>query len=203
MVSFCTIATGLAQYAAGGIVSGGITRKATGLGFAHNVEAVTGLRFFTVYGPWGRPDMALFLFADAIFKDKPIKVFNHGKMIRDFTYVGDIVESITRLIPQPLTPRYNLTPSSSNHSGTPSNAPAQVFNIGNSAPVELMAYIEALEKALGRTAKKNFMAIQAGDVPATHADVSKLEEYVNFRPQTSVEEGVKRFVDWYLENKQN
>jgi UDP-glucuronate 4-epimerase len=119
-------------------------------------------------------------------------------MIRDFTYVDDIVESITRLIPKPLTPRYNLTPSSSNHSGTASNAPAQVFNIGNSAPVQLMAYIEALEKALGKTAKKNYMDIQAGDVPATHADVSKLEEYVDFRPQTSVEEGVKRFVDWYL-----
>jgi len=98
------------------------------------------------------------------------------------------------------TPRYNLTPSSSNHSGTASNAPAQVFNIGNSAPVELMAYVEALEKALGKTAKKNFMDIQAGDVPATHADVRKLEEYVNFRPQTSVEEGVKRFVDWYLKS---
>jgi UDP-glucuronate 4-epimerase len=183
------------------------TKKANEL-FAHSYSHLfdlptTGLRFFTVYGPWGRPDMALFLFAEAILKDEPINVFNHGKMIRDFTYVGDIVESITRLIPKPLTPRYNLTPSSSNHSGTASNAPAQVFNIGNSAPVELMAYIEALEKALGKTAKKNFMDIQAGDVPATHADVSKLEEYVNFRPQTSVEEGVKRFVDWYLESKQN
>jgi UDP-glucuronate 4-epimerase len=205
------------------------TKKANEL-FAHSYSHLfdlptTGLRFFTVYGPWGRPDMALFLFADAMLKDEPINVFNHGKMIRDFTYVDDIVESITRLIPRPpavnrdrslsdsdgsqnsiegpkpLTPRYNLTPSSSNHSGTASNAPAQVFNIGNSAPVELMAYIEALEKALGKTAKKNYMDIQAGDVPATHADVSKLEEYVNFRPKTSVEEGVKRFVDWYLESK--
>jgi UDP-glucuronate 4-epimerase len=204
------------------------TKKANEL-FAHSYSHLfnlptTGLRFFTVYGPWGRPDMALFLFAEAMLKDEPINVFNHGKMIRDFTYVDDIVESITRLIPRPpavnrdrslsdsdgsqnsiegpkpLTPRYNLTPSSSNHSGTASNAPAQVFNIGNSAPVELMAYIEALEKALGKTAKKNFMDIQAGDVPATHADVSKLEEYVNFRPQTSVEDGVKRFVDWYLKS---
>jgi UDP-glucuronate 4-epimerase len=180
------------------------TKKANEL-FAHSYSHLfdlptTGLRFFTVYGPWGRPDMALFLFADAMLKDEPINVFNHGKMIRDFTYVDDIVESITRLIPKPAIPRFNLTPSSSNHSGTVSNAPAQVFNIGNSAPVQLMAYIEALEKALGKTAKKNFMDIQAGDVPATHADVSKLEEYVNFRPQTSVEEGVKRFVDWYLEN---
>ncbi len=125
-------------------------------------------------------------------------------MIRDFTYVDDIVESITRLIPKPPTPRYNLTTKESNHSGTASNPPCQVFNIGNSAPVELMQYIEAIEKALGKTAKKNFMDIQAGDVPATHADVSKLEEYVNFRPQTSVYEGVKRFVEWYLEsNKQN
>jgi UDP-glucuronate 4-epimerase len=146
------------------------------------------LRFFTVYGPWGRPDMALFLFAEAMFKDEPINVFNHGKMIRDFTYVDDIVESITRLVPKPLNP-------------TAQEPPFKVFNIGNSAPVELMAYIEALEKALGKTAKKNFMDIQAGDVPATHADVSKLEEYVDFRPQTSVEEGVKRFVDWYLESK--
>ncbi len=181
------------------------TKKANEL-FAHSYSHLfdlptTGLRFFTVYGPWGRPDMALFLFANAMLKDEPINVFNHGKMIRDFTYVDDIVESIARLIPKPLTPRYNLTPSSSNHSGTTSNAPAQVFNIGNSAPVELMAYIEALEKALGKTAKKNFMDIQAGDVPATHADVSKLEDYVNFRPKTSVEEGVKRFVDWYLKSK--
>jgi UDP-glucuronate 4-epimerase len=182
------------------------TKKANEL-FAHSYSHLfdlptTGLRFFTVYGPWGRPDMALFLFADAMLKDEPINVFNHGKMIRDFTYVDDIVESITRLIPKPAILRYNLTPSTSNHSGTASNAPAQVFNIGNSAPVELMAYVEALEKALGKTGKKNFMDIQAGDVPATHADVSKLEEYVNFRPQTSVEEGVKRFVNWYLESKQ-
>jgi UDP-glucuronate 4-epimerase len=181
------------------------TKKANEL-FAHSYSHLfdlptTGLRFFTVYGPWGRPDMALFLFAEAMLKDEPINVFNHGKMIRDFTYVDDIVESITRLIPKPLTSRYNLTPSSSNHSVTASNAPAQVFNIGNSAPVQLMAYIEALEKALGKTAKKNFMDIQAGDVPATHADVSKLEEYVSFRPQTTVEEGVQRFVDWYLKSK--
>ncbi len=168
------------------------TKKANELmahSYAHlfNIPC-TGLRFFTVYGPWGRPDMALFLFADAILKDEPINVFNHGKMIRDFTYVDDIVESITRLIPRP-------APKNGD------DVPCQVFNIGNSAPVELMAYIEALEKALGKTAKKNFMDIQAGDVPATHADVSKLEEYVNFRPQTIVEEGVQRFVDWYLKSR--
>lgn len=183
------------------------TKKANEL-FAHSYSHLfdlptTGLRFFTVYGPWGRPDMALFLFAEAMLKDEPINVFNNGKMIRDFTYVGDIVESITRLIPKPPTPRYKLTPSSSNHTGVPSTPPCQVFNIGNSAPVELMQYIEALEKALGITAKKNFMDIQAGDVPATHADVAKLEEYVNFRPQTSLEEGVKCFVDWYMNNKIN
>jgi UDP-glucuronate 4-epimerase len=169
------------------------TKKANEL-FAHSYSHLfdlptTGLRFFTVYGPWGRPDMALFLFTDAMLKDEPINVFNHGKMIRDFTYVDDIVESITRLIPKP---------APKNHDGVP----CQVFNIGNSAPIELMAYIEALEKALGKTAKKNFMDIQAGDVPATNADVSKLEEYVNFRPKTSVEEGVKLFVDWYLDSYQ-
>jgi UDP-glucuronate 4-epimerase len=165
------------------------TKKANELmahSYAHLYKIpCTGLRFFTVYGPWGRPDMALFLFADAILKDEPINVFNHGKMIRDFTYVDDIVESIYRLIPKPAPENQD-------------KVPFKVFNIGNSSPVQLMAYIEALEKALGKTAKKNFMDIQAGDVPATHADVSKLEEYVNFKPQTSVEEGVKRFVDWYI-----
>jgi UDP-glucuronate 4-epimerase len=192
------------------------TKKANEL-FAHSYSHLfdlptTGLRFFTVYGPWGRPDMALFLFAEAMLKNEPINVFNHGKMIRDFTYVDDIVESITRLIPRP--PAVNRDRSLSDFDGSqnsiegpkpaPQNqdgVPCQVFNIGNSAPVQLMSYIEALEKALGKTAKKNFMDIQAGDVPATHADVSKLEEYVNFRPQTSVEEGVQRFVDWYLKSK--
>jgi UDP-glucuronate 4-epimerase len=168
------------------------TKKANELmahSYAHLFKVpCTGLRFFTVYGPWGRPDMALFLFADAILKDEPINVFNHGKMIRDFTYVDDIVESIYRLIPK----------------STPENqdkVPFQIFNIGNSSPVQLMEYIEALENGLGKKAKKNFMDIQAGDVPATHADVRKLEEYVNFRPKTSVEEGVRRFVDWYLNNR--
>ncbi len=165
------------------------TKKANELmahSYAHLYQIpCTGLRFFTVYGPWGRPDMALFLFADAILKDEPINVFNHGEMIRDFTYVDDIVESIYRLIPKPAPENQQ-------------KVPFQVFNIGNSSPVQLMAYIEALEKALGKTAKKNFMDIQAGDVPATHADVQKLEEYVNFRPKTSVEEGVKKFVEWYL-----
>lgn len=168
------------------------TKKANELmahSYAHLFQfPSSGLRFFTVYGPWGRPDMALFLFAEAILNDKPVNVFNHGKMIRDFTYVDDIVESITRLIPKP---------APQNEEGVP----FQVFNIGNNNPVPLMDYIGALEKALGKTAIKNFMDIQAGDVPATHADVSNLEQFVNFRPQTSVEEGVKRFVDWYLRKK--
>jgi UDP-glucuronate 4-epimerase len=155
----------------------------------------TGLRFFTVYGPWGRPDMALFLFADAILKDEPIKVFNHGKMIRDFTYVGDIVESIKRLVVKPVN-------SDANWNGDEvrpdtSSAPYRVFNIGNNNPVQLMNYISALEKAIGKEAKKNMMDLQPGDVPATHADTTALEEYVNFRPQTSVEDGVYRFFEWY------
>jgi UDP-glucuronate 4-epimerase len=165
------------------------TKKANEL-MAHSYSHLfklptTGLRFFTVYGPWGRPDMALFLFADAILEDKPINVFNHGNMVRDFTYVDDIVESITRLVPKPAPENED-------------QVPCKVFNIGNSSPVKLMEYIEALEEALGKTAQKNFLDIQTGDVPVTHADVSKLEEYVNFRPKTSVEEGVNRFVNWYL-----
>lgn len=168
------------------------TKKANEL-MAHSYSHLfklptTGLRFFTVYGPWGRPDMALFLFADAIIQDKPINVFNHGNMLRDFTYVDDIVESITRLITKPA-------------SENEEKVPCQVFNIGNSSPVKLMEYIEALENALGKTAKKNFMDIQAGDVPATHADVSKLEEYVNFRPQTEIRTGVNNFIQWYRTNK--
>lgn len=164
------------------------TKKANEL-MAHSYSHLfklptTGLRFFTVYGPWGRPDMALFLFADAILNDKPINVFNHGNMVRDFTYVDDIVESITRLIPKPAPENED-------------KVPCQVFNIGNSSPVKLMEYIKALEQALGKTAQKNFMDIQAGDVPATHADGTKLEKYVHYRPQTSVKEGVKHFVDWY------
>jgi UDP-glucuronate 4-epimerase len=155
----------------------------------------TGLRFFTVYGPWGRPDMALFLFAEAMLKGESINVYNHGNMIRDFTYVDDIVESISRLIIKPATPEkgWNGNPP---HIPT-SSAPYQIFNIGNSSPVKLMDYIEALEKALGIKAKKNMMDIQQGDVPATHADVKALENYTGFRPKTSVEQGVQNFVEWY------
>ena len=157
----------------------------------------SGLRFFTVYGPWGRPDMALFLFTDAILKNQPIKVFNHGKMIRDFTYVADIVESIARLITKPASPDSNWDGSG----GQPntSSAPYQIFNIGNSSPVQLMEYIEALEASLGKKAEKNFMDIQPGDVPATHADASRLEAYTGFRPKETVQSGVQKFVDWYKE----
>jgi UDP-glucuronate 4-epimerase len=155
----------------------------------------TGLRFFTVYGPWGRPDMALFLFADAMLNDKPINVFNHGNMIRDFTYVDDIVESIVRLVVKPAKPNSQWT-GNPPHIPT-SSAPYQIFNIGNSAPVQLMDYIKALENSFGIQAKKNMMDIQPGDVPATHADASALENYTGFRPKTTVEQGVAKFVDWY------
>jgi UDP-glucuronate 4-epimerase len=155
----------------------------------------SGLRFFTVYGPWGRPDMAPFLFTDAILKGEPIKIFNHGRMLRDFTYVGDIVESIRRLVVKPVGPDPDWDPA--NPSSSSSSAPYRIFNIGNSAPVELMEYIHAIEDSLGIEAKKVFMDMQPGDVPATHADTSALEAYVNFRPATSIREGVGRFIDWY------
>ena len=155
----------------------------------------TGLRFFTVYGPWGRPDMALFLFAEAMLKGESINVYNHGNMIRDFTYIDDIVESIYRLIKKPAKPAKDWT-GNPPHIPT-SSAPYRIFNIGNSSPVKLMEYIEALEKAFGRKAKKNFMNIQPGDVPYTHADVKALEDYIDFKPKTSIEQGIQKFVDWY------
>lgn len=155
----------------------------------------TGLRFFTVYGPWGRPDMALFLFAKAIMENKPIDVFNHGRMVRDFTFVDDIIESIARLLSKPAHP--NPSWDGSHPDSSTSSAPYQLFNIGNSVPVELITYIEALEAALGKKAERRYLDIQAGDVPATHADATGLESYVKFRPQTSVENGVRQFVEWY------
>jgi len=155
----------------------------------------TGLRFFTVYGPWGRPDMALFLFAEAMLKGESINVYNHGNMIRDFTYIDDIVESISRLIKKPATPAKDWT-GNPPHIPT-SSAPYKIFNIGNSSPVKLMEYIEALEKAFGSKAKKNFMNIQPGDVPYTHADVKALEDYIDFKPKMSIEQGIQKFVDWY------
>lgn len=155
----------------------------------------TGLRFFTVYGPWGRPDMALFLFTKAILDGKPINVFNHGQMVRDFTYVDDIAEGVVRVLDRVATPEpgYDAMKSDPAHS----NAPYRIFNIGNHAPIQLMAFIEAIEKAVGKEAQKNFMPLQDGDVPATHADVEELAAWTDFRPAMPVPDGVAKFVAWY------
>ena len=155
----------------------------------------TGLRFFTVYGPWGRPDMALFLFTKSIIEGKPIKIFNNGEMIRDFTYIDDIVESIYRVIRKP--PQKNQSFDKNNPNASISWAPYKIFNIGNSNPTPLMIFIKALEKYLGKEAKKTFLPLQAGDVPATFADTQLLEDWINFKPSTSVEEGISKFVEWY------
>jgi UDP-glucuronate 4-epimerase len=157
----------------------------------------TGLRFFTVYGPWGRPDMALFLFTRAMLAGEPIEVFNEGKMVRDFTYIDDIVESLLRVLDKPATP----DPAFDAATPDPATswAPHRVFNIGNSNPTPLMAYIEALEAALGITAEKRFLPMQPGDVPATAADTTALEAWTGFRPNTPVREGVAQFVAWYRE----
>ncbi len=157
----------------------------------------TGLRFFTVYGPWGRPDMALFLFTRAILEGRPIDVFNHGKMVRDFTYVDDIVEGVIRVHDKPAEPHPAFDPAAPDPAT--SNAPYRVFNIGNSQPTPLMDYIAALEAALGREAVKNYLPMQAGDVPATSADTTELDAWVGFKPATPVREGVARFVRWYRE----
>ncbi|WP_256741053.1 NAD-dependent epimerase/dehydratase family protein, partial [Cronobacter sakazakii] len=155
----------------------------------------TGLRFFTVYGPWGRPDMALFKFTQAIVKGSSIDVYNHGQMRRDFTYIDDIAEAIVRL--QDVIPQADPQWTVENGSPATSSAPYRVYNIGNSSPVALMDYISALEKALGKEAQKNMLPMQPGDVLETSADTSALYEVIGFKPQTSVEEGVKRFVTWY------
>ena len=155
----------------------------------------TGLRFFTVYGPWGRPDMALFLFTKAMLEGRPIQVFNHGQMMRDFTYVDDIVESLVRLLNKPAAPDPSFDALQPNPAT--SWAPHRVFNIGNSNPTSLMAYIEAVEQALGVIAEKELLPMQQGDVPATAADTSALEAWVGFKPNTPVQEGVARFVAWY------
>lgn len=146
----------------------------------------TGLRFFTVYGPWGRPDMAPMLFAEAIQAGRPINVFNHGDMLRDFTYIDDIVEGVIRVADKPATPEAGA-----------SAAPYRLFNIGNNQPVRLMDFIAAMEGALGREAIKNFLPMQPGDVPATAADTDALDAWVGFRPGTEINEGVGRFVTWY------
>lgn len=158
----------------------------------------TGLRFFTVYGPMGRPDMALYLFTKAIVNDEEFDVYNHGDMSRDFTYVADIVESIKRLLP--LAPQKN-NPNFDPKKPTPSSstAPYQLFNIGNNSPVQLMDFVRGIEKALGKKGKINLKPIQPGDVPATYADVQSLYDYIDFKPATPIEEGIQAFVDKYLE----
>lgn len=157
----------------------------------------TGLRFFTVYGPWGRPDMALFIFTKAILEGKPIEVFNNGKMQRDFTYIDDIVEGVVRTLDHKARPN----PAWSGERPDPgtSSAPARIYNIGNHQSVELLRFIEVLEQALGKKAEKKLMPIQPGDVPATYADINDLTRDVGFTPSTSIEVGIPRFVEWYRE----
>ena len=155
----------------------------------------TGLRFFTVYGPWGRPDMALFLFTNAIINNKPIKVFNNGQMIRDFTYIDDIVESLARLIDKP--PKADFSFDKLNPNPSSSWAPYKIFNIGNSAPTKLLDYISAIEEALGIKAKKEYLPIQPGDVDTTSSECKALENWIGFKPNTSVKDGVNKFISWY------
>ena len=157
---------------------------------------VTGLRFFTVYGPWGRPDMALFKFADAMRAGRPIDVYNHGKMIRDFTYIDDIVEGVIRVLDKPATVKPDFDPLRPD--AATATAPFRLFNIGNGKPTPLMDYIAALERALGLTASMNMMEMQPGDVPATSADTSALRDWVGFAPDTDIDDGVARFAEWYL-----
>jgi len=177
------------------------TKRANEL-MAHNYSSLfkfptTGLRFFTVYGPWGRPDMALFLFTRNILEGKPIDVFNHGHHKRDFTYVEDIAEGVVRALDRPPGP--DPTWRSDAPDPASSSAPFRIYNIGNSRPVELMRYIEVIEECLGRKAQKNFLPLQLGDVPDTSADIEDLVRDVGYRPATSVEVGVRRFVDWFCE----
>ncbi|MEO0438610.1 MAG: NAD-dependent epimerase [Pseudomonadota bacterium] len=155
----------------------------------------TGLRFFTVYGPWGRPDMALFLFTKAILQGEPINIFNNGNMRRDFTYIDDIVEGIVRLLAKPAVANSQWSGESPDP-GT-STAPYRLFNIGNNNPVPLLDFVAAIESALGAEAKKNFLPMQAGDVAATYANIDALDDWVGYRPTTPIEEGIQHFVDWY------
>jgi UDP-glucuronate 4-epimerase len=156
----------------------------------------TGLRFFTVYGPWGRPDMALFLFTEAILKGEPIQVFNYGKMKRDFTFIGDIVKGVVKVADRPASPNSEFDPQHPDPGS--SKAPFKIYNIGNSSPVLLMDYIHAIEKGLGKTAKMELLPLQPGDVPASHADVTDLVRDTGYKPDTPIEDGVKAFTDWYL-----
>lgn len=175
------------------------TKKANEL-MAHNYSYLyglptTGLRFFTVYGPWGRPDMALFLFTKAILAGQPIDVFNYGKMQRDFTYIDDIVEGVVRVVDKIPEPNPNWSGDAPDPGS--SKAPYKIYNIGNNQPVELMHFIEVLEDCLGMKAKKNMMPIQPGDVPTTYADVDDLFKDVDFKPNTPIEVGIERFLTWY------
>ena len=177
----------------------GATKKSNEL-IAHTYShifnlPVIGLRFFTVYGPWGRPDMALFLFTKAIIEDKPIKVFNNGDMLRDFTYIDDIVQSLTLLLDKPAESNKNF--DAKNPNASISWSPYRIFNIGNSNPTPLLEFIKAIEDCLGKKAKKLYLPMQKGDVPATFSDSSKLFEWIKFKPNTSVKEGVSKFVEWY------
>jgi len=177
------------------------TKKANEL-MAHTYShlynlAATGLRFFTVYGPWGRPDMAPMLFAEAILSGKPIRVFNNGRMQRDFTYIDDIVEGVVRVLRKPATADLEFNKKKPNP--CTSWAPHRVFNIGNSSPIELMRFISCLELALGVKAIKQFEPMQPGDVAATAADTTALAEWVGFKPSTPIEEGVESFARWYLD----
>ena len=155
----------------------------------------TGLRFFTVYGPWGRPDMALFKFTKAILANKPIQVFNYGKHRRDFTYIDDIVEGLIRVLDRPAAP--NPKWSGESPDSATSKAPWRVYNIGNNNPIDLMDYIETLENALGKTAKKEFLPLQTGDIPDTYADVKDLIDQFFYKPSTTIEDGIVKFVNWY------
>ena len=155
----------------------------------------TGLRFFTVYGPWGRPDMSPMLFTKAILADEPIQVFNHGDMMRDFTYIDDIVVSVNETLFKTATPNSNF--DGQHPDPATSHAPYRIFNIGNSHPIPLMQFIETIEDSLGKKAIKKMMGMQAGDIKITSADTSELNQWVNFKPNTSIKEGVTRFIDWY------
>ncbi len=176
------------------------TKKANEL-MAHSYSHLydlptTGLRFFTVYGPWGRPDMAYFKFVDAIAQNRPIDVYNHGQMKRDFTYIDDVVEGIIRVMKKPQT---KVTPAEAEAQGRETTAPYKIYNIGNHSPVTLMDFIATIEQALGKTARKNMMPMQPGDVPATYADVQSLMNDVGFKPKTPLSVGIQKFVDWYKE----
>ncbi|MSQ80945.1 MAG: NAD-dependent epimerase [Candidatus Methylopumilus sp.] len=155
----------------------------------------TGLRFFTVYGPWGRPDMSPMLFTKAILNDAPIEIFNHGDMMRDFTYIDDIVDSIKETLFKSATPNINF--DTNKPDPATSHAPYRIFNIGNSQPIPLIKFIETLEDALGKKGHKKMAGMQLGDVKVTSADTSELNQWVKFKPNTSIEEGIKKFIDWY------